>query len=648
MNDTIRLSDAVSLSGSLGGETLAILGMKGKGKSNTAKVVVEQLLGAGVQTVILDPTDAWWGLPFARDGSPSGLPVVTFGGHPDRTMLPLEERHADAIVAMILERGLSPILCTRGMSGAAQTRFVTRLLTGLYDGKGERRDKRPLAVAIDEADMFAPKGGVSGGAAACKGAVDDISRRGRVDGFALIAVTQRPAALHNDVLSQADTVVCHALALQHDRKAVEEWTAQHDDDPEKARVFRQSLSGLPAGEAWVWSPGRGVFERTRIDLCSTMDSGKTPTGAEPAPIGRGGTGGTGGGAIDLEELRRVLEPPPPEKPKKAAGSGEQGAAKKEREEIAALRSELAETRRARDEAYALCDQMAAAISAAKEALDGSDRNTGLDAGIGRTRPAGVDSPDAPLSRTVSGAGRDPVRDDAAAEDGGSAPDRLRRRDHPSTRVGAAGGPHRPSNRPNDAGDDRAVLDDQRRGRAPHPDRRAGRVLADARAHGGSPGVAKILTALAWWETLGVAAPTRVQAALVAGRAPNTGSLNSLLSQMSSDGLIEYPEPGRLSLTEGGRRLAERPDEPDDPEALRAAVLAVLKGPEAAVYDALWEAHLRGRDEMTRDGLAQRLDRAPNTGSFNSLLSKLNGMGVVVYPRPGVVALAPEVGPGVFA
>jgi DNA helicase HerA-like ATPase len=42
-------------------QTLAILGIRGSGKTNTAVVLSEELLKAKHQTVIIDPVDVWWG-----------------------------------------------------------------------------------------------------------------------------------------------------------------------------------------------------------------------------------------------------------------------------------------------------------------------------------------------------------------------------------------------------------------------------------------------------------------------------------------------------------------------------------------------------------------------------------------------------------
>lgn len=63
--------------------TEAILGRKGSGKSHTASVMAEELLQAGQQIIVIDPTDAWWGLRAGRDAAHQGYPVAVLGGDPD-------------------------------------------------------------------------------------------------------------------------------------------------------------------------------------------------------------------------------------------------------------------------------------------------------------------------------------------------------------------------------------------------------------------------------------------------------------------------------------------------------------------------------------------------------------------------------------
>ena len=78
--------------------TLAIIGIRGSGKTVAATVIAEEMCEAGLLFAAIDPVSVWWGLRVNPDGSPGGYPVVIIGGqHAD---IPLEKdsgaRIADA------------------------------------------------------------------------------------------------------------------------------------------------------------------------------------------------------------------------------------------------------------------------------------------------------------------------------------------------------------------------------------------------------------------------------------------------------------------------------------------------------------------------------------------------------------------------
>jgi hypothetical protein len=63
-------------------DVVAILGRRGRGKTTTATVIVEELHAAGARFCVADPTGVWWGLKSSRDGKRPGIPVVVMGGEP--------------------------------------------------------------------------------------------------------------------------------------------------------------------------------------------------------------------------------------------------------------------------------------------------------------------------------------------------------------------------------------------------------------------------------------------------------------------------------------------------------------------------------------------------------------------------------------
>ena len=68
----LHISAALSLPLEAITETIAILGIRGSGKTNTCVVLTEELLDAGQQVVVIDPTDVWHGIRSSKDGKKAG------------------------------------------------------------------------------------------------------------------------------------------------------------------------------------------------------------------------------------------------------------------------------------------------------------------------------------------------------------------------------------------------------------------------------------------------------------------------------------------------------------------------------------------------------------------------------------------------
>ena len=177
-------------------QTFSLLGKRGSGKTHTASVLVEEMLKAGLQVVVLDPLEVWWGLRASADGQGPGLPILVFGGsHGD---LPLDAQAGQALADLVVEERLSAVLSLRHLRKSEQQRLVTEFAERLYQRKGEDRYRQPLHVVIDEADAFVPQR-VFSGQERMVGAVDDLVRRGRASGIGVTLIPQRAAVINKDV-----------------------------------------------------------------------------------------------------------------------------------------------------------------------------------------------------------------------------------------------------------------------------------------------------------------------------------------------------------------------------------------------------------------------------------------------------------------
>jgi hypothetical protein len=250
-------------------ETFAILAKRGSGKTYTANVMAEEMIGAGHPVVVIDPIGVWWGLRSSADGKKAGLPIAIFGG--DHADVPLDENAGEIIADAIISERFSAIIDLSLLSKSASRRFMTKFIETLY-----HRNRDPLHVFVDEADAFAPQRGVAADAARLLGAMEDLVRRGRARGIGVTLITQRPAVLHKDVLTQAEVLVCLRMNGVRDVQAIDEWVRLHADEGEAAEL-KKSLPSLPIGTAWIWSPGwLGILERVRVRTRTTFDSSATP------------------------------------------------------------------------------------------------------------------------------------------------------------------------------------------------------------------------------------------------------------------------------------------------------------------------------------------------------------------------------------
>jgi DNA helicase HerA-like ATPase len=189
-------------------ETFAILGKRGSGKTSTAVVLAEELIGAGQPVVVLDPTGVWWGLRADVAGAPSGLPVVIVGGeHGD---LPLSETDGRALAQLLVAERQSAVIDLSGMSKTAARRLVADFCEDLY-----RYCREPLHLIVDEADLFAPQR-LPADMTRLLGAMDDVVRRGRAHGLGCTLISQRPAVLNKDVLGQAEVLVTMRMTSPRD------------------------------------------------------------------------------------------------------------------------------------------------------------------------------------------------------------------------------------------------------------------------------------------------------------------------------------------------------------------------------------------------------------------------------------------------
>jgi uncharacterized protein len=255
-------------------DRLGFVGTAGSGKTYNASACVERLLDTGARVVIIDPLDVWWGLRLIADGSaPSRYAMPIFGGA--RADLPINE-HSGALVGETVAGMAESCIVSLGSfaTKAAERRFMLAFLDAIY----RKANGEPVHLIFDEADLWAPQ---KTSEPMLQSRMEEICRRGRIKGLIPWLITQRPAVISKDVLSQVDGLIAFKLTSSQDRDALEGWI-EGQADRQQWKDIRAELPTLQQGHGVIWLPGRGVLTTAAFPPKRTFDSSRTPKRGEKA------------------------------------------------------------------------------------------------------------------------------------------------------------------------------------------------------------------------------------------------------------------------------------------------------------------------------------------------------------------------------
>ena len=576
----LHLAEDVALPAEAITQTFGILGVRGSGKSNTAVVMAEEMFGAKLPFVVIDPVGSWWGLRSSRNGTGPGLAVAIFGGrHGD---VPLERAGGALLADLVVDERLSCVLDVSEFSEGDKIRFLIDFAERLY-----RRNQDPLHLFLEEADDYCPQRPFREQARLLR-AWENVVRRGRARGLGITMITQRSAALNKNVLTQIETLLVFRTTSPQDRKAIGGWVEYHGQSQE----LLESLPGLKDGEAWIWSPHwLGKLLRARIRLRETFDSAATPKDVKgrrpPANLAD----------VDLKAIEqrmvatieRAKQEDPRELRRRISGLESELKQRKivpmkavpapKRVEIPVVK--LAVVRRLEVLAGRL-ERAMQSLGTFGKALGGTEReirNVGTEITTALRARASI-SPISPRTALI--------REQQAA---------------------------RPSDRPT-------------------------AIMVSRRSEPGEPvGSAKqrILNALSFLEGIGLPQADKTQLALMAGVSPTSGGYFNNLGALRTGGLITYPGPSAVALTPDGRACANPAQAPATTQDLHALIQAKLPRAKWRLLEVLIAVYPK---PLAKDELAARAGVSPTSGGYFNNLGSLRSLGLIDYPTPGHAVARP--------
>jgi hypothetical protein len=630
-----RISEDLVLGPDLVVSTAGIFATKGMGKSHLAQVMAEEMLSHGQVIVAIDPTDAWWGLRASADGKSDGYPVVVIGG--DHGDLKLEPGGAVQLAEAVVAERFSCVICTDGMSDMAETKFVREFLDTIY-----RRNRKPIHIFVDEADVFAPQKAFDVEDNRCIRAMSHIVRRGRKKGIGSTLITQRPAELNASVRTMVEMLFVLGMAHNLDIDAVEKWLRLRKKKRGSNAAFDlqeemiSSLDSLQKGDAWAWAPRLKIHKRLRAREKRTFDSGATPKPGQkkikaPKKLA----------PVDLQRLGQAMAA--------AVQRQKDNDPSELRKQVIALRKELEQGGKTRTADAALTAQVAALqkeLAAAKKVKEKIVVKK-----VEVVKPADLRRLEALVKKIdklilrISGSNADlELHLNGLRVEASKLKDvAVRVTEYHAKK-----------------GDPRSIIDDVLKiaeNAPPQAIAAAIRKHAIGKYASGSPvknGTAavsptvstkapspsdlqpahlRLLTAIAWWESIGVTTPDLGGVAFIAKTSTKSSAFDNNRSRLRAGGYIDYPSSGRVRLTEAGRAIAPPPTLPPTNEALHEAILGKITPAHGRMLRVLIETY---PGELSLEDFAKQAGTSLTSSAFDNNRSWLRARGLADYPRTGFV------------
>lgn len=231
-----------------------ILGKSGSGKSNSASVVVEELLEEGFPTLIVDVDGEYFGLKEEYE--------ILHLGADEECDLQVGAEHAKKIAELTLEQNIPVILDVSGYLHEEEYRELIKEV-GRHLFAKEKKLKKPFLMLVEEVHEFIPESGLDdAGRMLVK-----IAKRGRKHGLGLCGISQRPADVKKDFITQCDWLVWHRLTWDNDTSVVRRVLGSE---------YADKVQDLNDGEAFLMTDWNDEIRRIQFRRKHTFDAGATP------------------------------------------------------------------------------------------------------------------------------------------------------------------------------------------------------------------------------------------------------------------------------------------------------------------------------------------------------------------------------------
>ncbi|WP_435069619.1 helicase HerA domain-containing protein [Haloplanus sp. C73] len=232
-----------------------VTGKSGSGKSNTASVLVENLLANNFPVLVVDTDGEYYGLKEEFE--------LLHAGADDECDIQVSPEHAEKLASLALEGNVPIILDVSGYLDDDEAKELLLSVARHLFAK-EKKLKKPFLMLVEEVHEYIPEGG---GLDETGKMLIKIGKRGRKHGLGIVGISQRPADVKKDFITQCDWLVWHRLTWNNDTNVVSRII-----DAEHANA----VEDLGDGEAFLMTDWSESVRRVQFHRKRTFDAGATP------------------------------------------------------------------------------------------------------------------------------------------------------------------------------------------------------------------------------------------------------------------------------------------------------------------------------------------------------------------------------------
>jgi hypothetical protein len=232
-----------------------VTGKSGSGKSNTASVLIENLLDNNFPVLIVDSDGEYYGLKEEYE--------ILHAGADEECDIQVSEEHAEKIAGLALEQNVPIILDVSGfLDEDVANELVKNTARHLF--AKEKKLKKPFLMLVEECHEYIPEGA---GLDETGKTLIKIGKRGRKHGLGIVGISQRPADVKKDFITQCDWLCWHRLTWDNDTKVVRRILGSE---------YGEAIEDMDDGEAFLMTDWAESIRRVKFDRKKTFDAGATP------------------------------------------------------------------------------------------------------------------------------------------------------------------------------------------------------------------------------------------------------------------------------------------------------------------------------------------------------------------------------------